>query len=707
MGAIAWTLVTGLVAGLSAAAPWMVYANRVVRSLDRQSARPLAYPVAALPAVVASVLQFAHAIGFTTGSVRDDVILIAATVGLACSWGPIARGATSVTGGPSVLRDTAPTDDLRLRSTPLSQVARRVGFSLGVGLFIVTMTTFTVPAVASIRACLDTERILATAESPHANPAPIDIALSQNPPEPGAQYLVDALMSLDLTVDGKSDPQTRDQLVAAGFVDAYFRSWLARDGGMIQIEIIEFATGEGAGSYQGQVNRYACGSANQAFEAPMGGIGLQVRSEGGARHAEQISWVAGNRRYLVMVSGYERPSGHSRIMLIHEATTRSWPPAPDPVAGGPVASETPAASVSPNSLDEVRAAVDATVAEGSVWMNTILEFVRTAETLDNAAQFNGLVSLEPRGDLQGSVTPLDEAAHAGESSMEVRFDGGLVYLRGQNIDSLVGEGRWLVFDIESTDALAERYRPLVFGHNGTTMAMLYLNGITQVRGVSDDEIHEQPAHRYEVLVDLEAAVDNLPPEFAAPLRTHVAALQSAGIDTDLTAEIWVGRDGLVHHIDVVQGLAAEIGGGELHTSIDLFDWGVPMDLDIPEPELVTPVEDVRGPTRPMPGRDAADSADPGSPLRTGVDLQRLQIHAQLAVEDVHRLAVDLVLGERRRDEAVPPVDPLDAQLLVREPVHRGLHGLVLLAEPRPQACDRDRLRRRKVAVPPVEGERLE
>ena len=81
------------------------------------------------------------------------------------------------------------------------------------------------------------------------------------------------------------------------------------------------------------------------------------------------------------------------------------------------------------------------------------------------------------------------------------------------------------------------------------------------------------------------------------LRGDVAALQSAGIVTDLMAEVWVGPDGLVHHIDFVQGLAAEIGGGSMRTSIDMFDWGRSLDLDGPEPELVTPVEDVKVPKK--------------------------------------------------------------------------------------------------------------
>lgn len=597
MAAIAWTLITGLVASLSAAAPWMVYADRVAPSLERQSARAPAYYVAALPAIVASVLQFAHAIGFSTGSVRDDVILIAATVGLACSWGPIARGAMFMTGGPTALRDTGPTEETHVRPSPRSRAARRVAFASGVGLFIVTMTTFTVPAVASIRACLDTEQILAHAEPPPANPSPIDIAFSHNPPEPGAQYMLDFPMNLELAASNKSDPTARDQLIAAGFVGAHVRSWIARDSTWIEAEVMEFATPEGAATYQGHVHRYACGYSDEAFEAPMGAIGLQVRYETGAPYVEQISWVAANRRYKVQISAWARPSDHSRILEIQEVTTATWPTGP--VAEEPVATATPAASVGPESMDEVRAAVDATVAEGTVFINKHVLFEGSTDIPDDATAFNGMVSLGGQGNRRGVVQPVDTAVHFDGSSMEVIVDDTLVYLRGQTIDPLVGDGRWLVFDVDSEHALTERYLPLVQGHNEASMALFYLYGVTRVLGVSDDVVHELPAHKYEVQIDLEAALDALSPAHIEPFRTHVAALQSAGIDTSLTAEFWVAPDGLVHHIDFVQGLSAEVGGS-MRTSVDMFDWGRPLDLDIPEPQLVTPVEDAKVPTK-IPG----------------------------------------------------------------------------------------------------------
>ena len=114
------------------------------------------------------------------------------------------------------------------------------------------------------------------------------------------------------------------------------------------------------------------------------------------------------------------------------------------------------------------------------------------------------------------------------------------------------------------------------GHNDAAMALFYLYGVTRVLGVYDNVVHEQPAHRYMVEIDLEAALDALPPEYVGGFQTNLWRTREAGaIETDLDGRSGSRQDGLVHHIDYVQGLEATMGGGSMTTSIDMFDWGAP------------------------------------------------------------------------------------------------------------------------------------
>jgi hypothetical protein len=307
-------LVAALVAGLSAAAPWLIYAQRVFPSLRAAGARPAAYVVAAVPALLASLAALARLGGITTGDLRSDVVLLVAILTLASSWGPIVRGALALTGGPAYVPDSL----LRTGMRPLAVV-------LAVAIFIATATWVVTPAYLSLRACMAAEAILAAVDPPPANPAPLPDSLPYNPPEPGALYTFSFPMNLEQAATSRHDEDTGTQLAAAGFVAGHMRAWYAADGRGIQADVFEFETPEGAAEYQAAVTRHACRYANEAFRAPMSGIGLQVRYGTGDPIVEQISWIAGNRRYLVQVSERSVPPDHGRILAILESATIGWP----------------------------------------------------------------------------------------------------------------------------------------------------------------------------------------------------------------------------------------------------------------------------------------------------------------------------------------------------------------------------------------------
>jgi hypothetical protein len=601
MGAIAWTVVAGIIAGLAAAAPWMAYAERIVPFLAKASARPAAYLVATSPAIVASALTIAFLLGFTTGSLRNDIVLIVAAAAVASTWGPIGRGALSVTGGPRPVGAPEPTGLRTVGAVEVSRGPRTLGFVLGIGLFMVTMTSYAIPAAASFIACHDTERLLADAEPANPNIAPMDAAFPYVPPEPLAVYVWSFPMGLELAAESRADPNAREQLVAAGYVDGYIRGWIGDDGAGIEAEIMEFETPEGATTYQGQVHRYACGYANEAFEAPMGGIGLQVRYETGAPYVEQISWVAGDRRYKIQVSAFDRPTDHSRILGLQRSLIAFWPPADPPAAAVPTPTPSPMEPAGPDATEVIRSAVEATLAEGTAWINKHWEYSGSSTTPDETTAYaSGQVGLGQTRRMVVGVQYAEDPADLEGSYIGVTVDDAHIYARGVPIDRYVPEGEWLVADLASDDPRAAELRALVSGQSDPSMSLLQLYGVTRVIGESDGVVHEQHARMYTAQIDLEAALDALPPERVDGFRKNLDELAAAGFLTEFEAEIWVADDGLVHHVDYVQPLADDMGGGLITASVEFFDFGVPLSLDIPPPEHLHPVEDVKEPGRLQP-----------------------------------------------------------------------------------------------------------
>ena len=60
--------------------------------------------------------------------------------------------------------------------------------------------------------------------------------------------------------------------------------------------------------------------------------------------------------------------------------------------------------------------------------------------------------------------------------------------------------------------MAQDLRALVSGQSDPSMSLLHLYGVTRVIGESDGIVHEQHARKYTAQIDLEAAIDELPPE---------------------------------------------------------------------------------------------------------------------------------------------------------------------------------------------------
>lgn len=148
--------------------------------------------------------------------------------------------------------------------------------------------------------------ILRAAESDSVSNEPLPATgelVSQ--PEAGATLISDQVMDLEAAAESRHDPDTREQLVEAGFLTATSRDWLAADGRHIGADIFVFRDEVGALRFHRTVNRYACQFSNEAFEGPLHGIGLEVRWSRGDPILEQISWVNGDRRYIV--SGVRSP----------------------------------------------------------------------------------------------------------------------------------------------------------------------------------------------------------------------------------------------------------------------------------------------------------------------------------------------------------------------------------------------------------------
>jgi hypothetical protein len=68
-------------------------------------------------------------------------------------------------------------------------------------------------------------------------------------------------------------------------------------------------------------------------------------------------------------------------------------------------------------------------------------------------------------------------------------------------------------------------------------------------------------------------------------------------DAEMPVDVWVDADGLPRRLQIdLGGMVAAMGldGGSAVMTIEFFDYGVPVDIEVPSPDEVTPITEVLG-----------------------------------------------------------------------------------------------------------------
>jgi hypothetical protein len=166
-------------------------------------------------------------------------------------------------------------------------------------------------------------------------------------------------------------------------------------------------------------------------------------------------------------------------------------------------------------------------------------------------------------------------------------DHPVVYLRLPELATLLPGGKeWTKLDLEeamSTLGVGGSAKDL-FGAAGQSPAdaLKLLERVGNVTEVGRETIDGAETTHYRATVDVEEALKSAgaPPE-------AIAAVQRAGIDTNVPVDVWIGvDDGYVHRLHLSYGtdVAGQKVGGEL--TMTLSDWGADVNVDVPSDDQV-------------------------------------------------------------------------------------------------------------------------
>lgn len=158
---------------------------------------------------------------------------------------------------------------------------------------------------------------------------------------------------------------------------------------------------------------------------------------------------------------------------------------------------------------------------------------------------------------------------------------------------------WVSFDFAAVPGMSE----LLGGNLGTndpSQFVDYLRGADGATEVGREDVRGVPTTHYRGVVNFEDALASLDDEDRDALRNSLAAL---GNDIDFGSfefpvDVWIDDQGLPRRMSMAMdmgGLADEIPSGTTMTfSMELYDFGIPVDVQAPPAHEVTDLTDMIG-----------------------------------------------------------------------------------------------------------------
>ena len=197
-----------------------------------------------------------------------------------------------------------------------------------------------------------------------------------------------------------------------------------------------------------------------------------------------------------------------------------------------------------------------------------------------------------------SPSELAEAEAAfGDGRAEIVTDGVVTYMRWPAISDIVGVTTpWVSFTMSPTGLQGDP------GIGGTGLEdalaaspqsfLSLLEVVDSVEEVGTEDVRGVPSTHYVVALSVEALLAASSPEL---LEQNEWRYQQMGLlDQSIPIDIWVDAEGLARRLDMRLDLGlldASAAGAALSYRLDLFDYGLPVEVTIPPASEVTDATD--------------------------------------------------------------------------------------------------------------------
>jgi hypothetical protein len=211
------------------------------------------------------------------------------------------------------------------------------------------------------------------------------------------------------------------------------------------------------------------------------------------------------------------------------------------------------------------------------------------ETQQMAMEIDLSALMEWRAEATGEALPAGLAEPA-----RYVIDRGTVYVRMPMLDAVTGTTGWFSMTPEDV-GVSTASLGLGSGTFDPTKMLEVLRGTTDgVEEVGQEEVRGVATTKYTATIDMVDALESFPADQREALEAQLDQLGAR--DAEVPVEVWVDADGLPRRFALLLDdfAAAPSYEAGMTMTIDLFDYGEPVDIEVPSPDEVTPFGDVLG-----------------------------------------------------------------------------------------------------------------
>ena len=183
--------------------------------------------------------------------------------------------------------------------------------------------------------------------------------------------------------------------------------------------------------------------------------------------------------------------------------------------------------------------------------------------------------------------PPETAVLLGSADVETVFDGLVAYM---HLPGVAPERPWVRLDLEAlADAEGVAMAELSeLGAGDPSQMLEYLRAAGEVEKVGEEPLFGVHTTHYRTTVDLDRMLEQASAQERASLRASVEQIERLSGTSSMPVEVWVDENDLVRRLSFEQSISAAAGGPGLMTmTMDLFEFGTDVDVEVPPPSQVT------------------------------------------------------------------------------------------------------------------------